>query len=209
MDQLAKERQLTERAVQGDSNALSELLLQHHDRLLAYVRYRIPSERRSLIGAEDVVQETYMEVFRTIDRFQPGSAEAFYRWLAAIARQRLLDQVKALKRKKREGDRMRIKGPPPGIASTVASLMQVVAVDSHTPSRSAARRETAKPLSVALAGLKPEYRQALVLRYHEGLPVAEVARRMDRSDRAVHMLCYRGLARLREALGSFTKYLSS
>jgi DNA-directed RNA polymerase specialized sigma24 family protein len=46
------------------------------------------------------------------------------------------------------------------------------------------------------------------LRYLEGLRVAEVAKRIGRSEGAVHMLCTRGLQSLREELGDLSRFLS-
>jgi RNA polymerase sigma-70 factor (ECF subfamily) len=82
-------------------------------------------------------------------------------------------------------------------------------VDERTPSRSAAGHEAVRAVQVGLAGLKSDYREALRLRYIEGLPVAEVAARMDRTERAVHMLCHRGLQCLRAAVGRSSQFLSS
>ncbi len=85
------------------------------------------------------------------------------------------------------------------------ALLDLVAVDVHTPSQSVASHEA---VQVAMAGLKDDYREALHLRYITGLPVTEVASRMNRTDRAVQMLCHRGLQKLRAALDRSSAFLS-
>jgi RNA polymerase sigma-70 factor (ECF subfamily) len=74
--------------------------------------------------------------------------------------------------------------------------------------RPAARHEAAGAIHAALAGLKLEYRQAIELRYIQQLPVAEIAARMDRTERAVHMLCNRGLKQLEAAMGCATRFIT-
>jgi RNA polymerase sigma-70 factor (ECF subfamily) len=61
------------------------------------------------------------------------------------------------------------------------------------------RREQRVILADALAKLPDEYREAVVLRFLEGLSFAEVAARMGRSVDSVRKLWTRGLAQLRLA----------
>ena len=92
--------------------------------------------------------------------------------------------------------------------SSIAALIDLVAVNEWTPSRSAGGHEAAAAVQVALAGLKPEYRAALSVRYLEGLTAAEAAGRLGTTEGAVHKLCSRALHTLRESLGEAAKYLS-
>ena len=200
---------LLERAVSGDGGALGELLFRYYGRLTGRVRRKLPDDLRSLICAEDVVQEAHVEAFRTVSRFRPIGENAFYRWLATVADQRLLDKIKAQRRLKRGGGRRRVQRQAQAGASSILSLINVVAHHDATPSRSIARRERDRVVHIELAHLKGDYREALRLRYIEGLPVAEIARRMGRTDRAVHMLCNRGLKKLREVRGNSTSYVST
>jgi RNA polymerase sigma factor (sigma-70 family) len=54
----------------------------------------------------------------------------------------------------------------------------------------------------AVRRLPPRQRAVLVLRYHEDLPEAEVARLLGLPLGTVKSLAHRGLARLRDELGS-------
>ncbi len=197
---------LTTKAVSGDADALTALLWEHYGRLLASIKRKLPQEFRGVVDAEDILQDTHIEVFQSIGKFEARGEDAFYRWLVTIAEQRLLDKIKELRRKKRGGGRKRVHAKLGVGSSSVGTLLDIVAKTDGTPSRSVARRERA--VSVALAGLKKDYRDALQLRYIEGLPVASIAKRLDRTERAVHMLCNRGLKRLREAMGSASAYFT-
>ncbi|MBX3376251.1 MAG: sigma-70 family RNA polymerase sigma factor [Phycisphaeraceae bacterium] len=195
---------LVERAIAGEPLALDRLLLDAYPKLLARVDQKLPGEVRGAVAPEDIIQEVFATAFRNIGAFRPEGQDAFYRWLTAIADNRVIDVVRAQNAAKRGGGR--------GVAgqerSSIAALIDVVAVNDRTPSRSAGGHEAAAAVQVALAGLKPEYREALALRYLEGLGVAETAARMGKTEPAVHKLCSRGLQALREAMGEAAKYLS-
>ena len=199
---------LTAKAIAGDVDALTALLWQNYGRLLASIKRKLPQEVRGVVDSEDILQDTHIEVFRTIGKFEARGEDSFYRWLVTIAGQRLLDRIKEMRRKKRGGGRKRIRVKPGVSGSSVGTLLDIVAKTEGTPSRSVARRDRERAVGIALAGLKKDYRDALALRYLEGLPVASIAKRLDRTERAVHMLCNRGLKRLREAMGSASAYLT-
>jgi RNA polymerase sigma-70 factor (ECF subfamily) len=63
-------------------------------------------------------------------------------------------------------------------------------------------------VQIAIDGLKDEYRDVLRLRYFDGLSVAATAERMGRTEPAVHMLCHRAVAQLRDVLGSASRYFT-
>jgi len=204
----ATEQQWVTRAVAGDQAALEHLLVSHYDRLAAEVGRKLPTALRGVIAAEDVLQEAFVVAFREIGRFEPRGPDSFHHWLAAIAKHRLLDLVKAQRRAKRGGGRVALEAEARSPEESMVGLLELLNAHEHTPSRSAAGHEAISAVQVALAGLKEDYRQALQLRYIEGLPVAEVANRMGRTERAVHMLCHRGLQRLHESLGRSSRFFS-
>jgi RNA polymerase sigma factor (sigma-70 family) len=160
------------------------------------------------VAVEDVLQETFAEVFRRISSFEPQGEAAFYRWLVTIAKHRLADMVKAQQTAKRGGGRRAGQGQASPGANSVLNLLDLAAVHDHTPSRSAARHEAVSAIQVALAGLNEDYRQALQLRYVKAMPVKEIAETMGRTERAVHMLCNRGLKSLRAAMGRSSQFLT-
>jgi DNA-directed RNA polymerase specialized sigma24 family protein len=62
-------------------------------------------------------------------------------------------------------------------------------------------------LDHSLRGLPDDLRTAVSLRYVEGLAPHEIAARMNRSERAVHQLCYRGVQQVRRQLRSASLFL--
>jgi RNA polymerase sigma-70 factor (ECF subfamily) len=194
------------RAVAGDEVALEKLLLQYHARLAGLLSSRVPAQLRSVLSVEDVLQETYMVVFREIRSFQPRSLPAFWSWLSRVAEHRLYDLVRGELSAKRGGDRRRVETRgASGPGSTVEWLEQL-AEHERTPSRSAAAREALNEVRMALDSLPPDYREALRLRYINGFSVAQTAETMQRTEGAVCLLCHRALRRMHGVLGGSAEF---
>lgn len=195
-------------AVSGDQFALERLLLAHYDRLSQHIQPSIPVSLQRLVGVEDVLQQTFLQAFRDIRGFRPQSDASFLAWLKTIADHRLLDTIRTLKRKKRGGGRRRIEAPEDPQASNLANLLELFSEDTHTPSRSVARREAVQAIQVAVAGLPDDYREAIRLRYLEGKGLEEIASSMDRTPGAVRGLLARGKEKMRDAMGRSSLWFS-
>jgi len=203
------EEEFVQRAAAGDEAALRRLLLAHHDQLAATIARQLPDDLRRTISADDVLQEAYLVVFRKIRVFEPGQPGGFHAWLTTIAEHRLADLIKGHRRAKRGGGLTQAELRVGNDDSAVIDMLQMLAANSRTPSRKARMDEAMAAVQAALENLKEDNREALSLRYLEGLSVAEMAERMGRSEGAVHMLCTRGLQSLREELGDLSRFLSS
>jgi RNA polymerase sigma-70 factor (ECF subfamily) len=121
--------------------------------------------------AEELVQETYLGVLRRLQRGDRLELTAGY--LVVACRSRFLDELKASRRRDRREAR--------------------TATDRPTVSPAADETGLA---TAALGSLADDQRAALVLRYVDDLPVADVARQLGRSVHATESL----LARARTAL---------
>jgi len=200
---------LLQQAVAGDQDALSQMLMDSYGRLRGYISRRIPDHLTRRIDPDEMVNEVHIEVFKTIGRFEDRGEDSFVRWMMTIAKLRIIDKIRALGRIKRPSPDDQIEKPVGQKTNPGETLIDRLVGDSHTPSRSAARREGARVVMIALAALDEHYREALMLRYIQALPVKEIAEKMGRTERSVHMLCNRGLKKLREAMGSRSRYLSA
>ena len=145
---------LLNRLAQGDRTALEHLLFDYHDRLLHHIREKLPSSLQTIVGAEDILQQTYVAAFRGLGQFEPRSDRAFYRWLTKIAENQVLDAIKAQGRKKRGGDFRRVGQPKPQQDTSMANLLEELSDGGRSPSTIAARAEGVRALQVAMAGLK-------------------------------------------------------
>jgi RNA polymerase sigma-70 factor (ECF subfamily) len=200
--------ELIQRAVRGERAALERLLLDHFAPLSAHVAKRMPPSMQSAVGAEDIVQLTFTNVFQSIDKYEVRSDATFLSWLLAIAENQLRDVVRAHKRKKRGGDRVRVEDAANEEQNHEVQLLDILVGPDHTPSRSAARREGMQAIRMALAELPEEYRRAIELRYFDGYSMEETAILMGRTTGAVRGLVDRARRQLRESLGRASHYIS-
>jgi RNA polymerase sigma-70 factor (ECF subfamily) len=202
------EQELVARAASGDHLALERLLLSHYAGLSRHVAAWLPASLQAVVSVEDVLQDTFVQVFRDIGRFRPRRDGSFSAWLRTVAENRLRDTIKAFRRKKRGGRFRQVYGSADPQASSVGDLFEILSAESHTPSRSVARREWVQAVQVAMAGLPEDYREAIRLRYLEGKSLSQVADAMQRSPGAIRGLIGRAREKMRAALGRSSLYLS-
>ena len=160
----------------SDPDLLDRLIEQYQHRLLRYLVYL--SGNREL--AEDLFQETWIRVLERGHQYD-GRHE-FSTWLYAIARNLTIDYL-------------RRKSP--------VSLDGLVDDEPHAPLELADTRpmawevvqqhEQAERISAALAGIPAEYREAIVLRFQDGLALEEIAAVTGAPLGTVKSLLYRGL----------------
>lgn len=202
------ERELIAKAASGDRVALERLMLAYYSRLSQHIAPRLPQALLGVADVDDILQQTYVQVFRDIGEFEPRSDASFFAWLKTIAEHRAQDAVRALSRKKRGGGRRQVREQSDGQATSAANLVEILSAGSHTPSRSIARREAVQAVQVAIAGLPEDQREAIQSRFLEGKSLEETADAMGRSPAAVRGLIHRAKQGLRAALGRSSCWLS-
>ena len=189
-----------QRAVSGDLAALTLELQRTRGQLRELLQVRIPADLRAALDADDLVQETHVEVFRHIRTFQPQGSNSFARWIGTIAIRKLRDAIKRSRAEKRGGGRRGLGAAARGATESTVMMLDLLATQSRTPSRSVAELEVAGAMQDALNELPVHYRRAVTLVYLQDRPVAEAAAELGVTDRAVHGLCRRALKMLRERL---------
>jgi RNA polymerase sigma-70 factor (ECF subfamily) len=150
----------------------------HRDRVYR-LAYRLTGNRHD---AEDLTQDVFVRVFRSLDQYQPGSFEG---WLYRITTNLFLDGVRR---------RRRLRFDP-----LLEEFGQWLASREADPETEVVGRLDAE-VQAALAALPPEYRVAVVLCDVEGLGYEEIARILDVPLGTVRSRIHRGRAQLRTAL---------
>jgi RNA polymerase sigma-70 factor, ECF subfamily len=197
-----------QRAVRGDAVALTLLLTRSRRDVCGYVARHVPADLRGALDADDVVQEAHAEAFRHIADFEPRGADSFDRWVKTIALRKLRDAIKMRRADKRGGGNIQVHAASPGLGESVAMLLDLMVGSEQTPSRCVASGEAITAVRAAMHLLPDDYQEAVSLIYIQGLSVNEAAARMNRTDRAVHNLCHKAKARLRELLETQSRFLS-
>jgi RNA polymerase sigma-70 factor (ECF subfamily) len=146
--------------------------------------------------AEDVAQEVFIEVYRSLDAFQ-GKA-ALSTWIYRIAVTKSLDYLRKKGRKKRFGHLRRFLGFEDDRGEQT--------FEPQDPSTSVDRleqQERAAILQQAVAALPENQRVAITLNKYEALSYAEVARVMDTTVSSVESLIHRAKKNLHKRLARY------
>ncbi|HEX4610864.1 MAG TPA: sigma-70 family RNA polymerase sigma factor [Urbifossiella sp.] len=178
--------------------ALAAFLEERRPALLAFITQRLGPVLRGKLDPQDVAQEVAVKALREAARLDPAPRDPFA-WLCHLAEQCVVDGHRHFAAEKRDAGREVPGNVPAGEASR--DLIALLAASLTTPSQAVIRNERQRRLQNALASLPGEHREALRLRYVEGLPTKEVARRLNKTDVATRVLLTRLVQRLQELLG--------
>jgi RNA polymerase sigma-70 factor, ECF subfamily len=184
------------RARSGCGDALGQLLERYRRYLALLVRVQIGHYLQPKIDVDDILQETSLQVHRSITRFRGNSESEFLAWLRRILGAVLANQVRLYYGTKRRDARMERELISRLDQSSQALEDQLIASQT-SPSEQAARREQAVVLANALEQLPEDYREVIILRHLQQLTFPQIAQRMERTEASVKNLWVRALARLR------------
>lgn len=182
-------------------------LMARAETLRRYVQAKIPPRFRALIAPEDVLQEVWIAAYSGYSTYKSARPDGLDRWLIGITNHKLIDSLKTAGRIKRGGN-MRIAQAGADRRKSMVDLFGRLAASGRTPSREVAADEAANALQVALSQLPEERRLAIQMRHLEGLSLAEIAHRMQKTEAAVHSILFRGLRELRRRLGDIARYFT-
>jgi RNA polymerase sigma-70 factor (ECF subfamily) len=150
--------QLIARARNGDRAALDRLFARHLPPLQRWASGRLPKWARDLADTDDLVQDTLLQTFKRIGDFEPRRVGA----LQAYLRQAIVNRLR---------DELRRKGRRPE-----STDLEGLALDAAlSPLEEAIGREAVEHYERALQRLRPEEREAIILRVEMGYSYEEMA----------------------------------
>jgi len=169
---------LMHRVADGDEGAVAELYDRFGSLVYKVARQLLPSRAE----AEDAVQEVFIRLWQTADRYDPRRAK-LVTWVMLIARRHLIDRLR----------RNAVRGTP--------GTFQADAPDTHSDHRPEKRpQEDERNVSLMqrVAEL-PELQRVVIERaYLQGFTLREVSEQLEAPLGTVKSALSRGLARLRE-----------
>jgi RNA polymerase sigma-70 factor (ECF subfamily) len=157
-----------------------EQIVRDHSARVYRLAYRLTGNPHD---AEDLTQDVFVRVFRSLHTFQPGTFEG---WLHRITTNLFLDSA-------RRKQKIRFDGMVDGSEERLPSSWP-------TPSEALADADLDHDVAAALSALPPEFRAAVVLCDIEGLSYEEIAAVLDTKLGTVRSRIHRGRAQLRTAL---------
>ncbi|WP_123815400.1 RNA polymerase sigma factor SigE [Myceligenerans xiligouense] len=158
-----------------------EEIVREHSARVYRLAYRLTGNQQD---AEDLTQETFIRVFRSLSSYTPGTFEG---WLHRITTNLFLDMARRRKR-----IRMEAMGDDDGAVAATG--------EQGRPEREFEHANLGHDVQHALDELRPEYRAAVVLCDIEGLSYEEIAKTLNVKLGTVRSRIHRARAQLREAL---------
>lgn len=174
------ERGLSDSLARGNREALGALFELHANRVLA-VALKLLRDRTE---AEDVLQETFLEAWRTATRYDAARGDVAS-WLVTIARSRSVDRLRSRSAALRAAER---------------ELAEPVAVVSANADVQLDDARHLQALRLQLAQLPVEQQKMLALAWNEGLSQSDIARKTGLPLGTVKTRTRMALSRLSTAL---------
>ena len=160
----------------GDERAASVLVERHATALSRYV-----SSLGERDAVEEVVQDTFVRAFSSIDSFRGEST--LRTWLFTIARRLVVDRRRAARRRK-----------------DVGTLDEVDAATEYTALDSIIADEAERRVREAVQRLSPTQREVFTLRVSEGLSYKEIAEIVGTTEGAARVHYHNALRTVKESL---------
>ncbi len=171
---------LVELAQKGDSEAFGLLYERYVDTVYRYVYVRVGTKQL----AEDITSETFLRALRRVDSFS-WQGRDIAAWFITIARNLITDNAKSAR------FRMEV---------STADMLDADPRVEAAPEGEVLERLRDERLLQAVKSLKPEQAECVVLRFLQGLSLAETAKVLGKSEGAVKQLQLRAVRSLHREL---------
>jgi RNA polymerase sigma-70 factor, ECF subfamily len=165
--------------LQGDAAAWETVVSSYRTRI-SRMAYRYRNLRND---AEDVTQEVFFRVFRNLATFRADSG-SLENWVVRVGRNLLIDHFRASRRFRRFG------------GSYELESLKLKDERCLPPDRSLEGMEDSEALMAGLQSLQSDLKEAVVLRYIEGMSYQEIARRLGVPQGTIKSRINRGRAKL-------------
>lgn len=164
-----RERAAIRAAQAGDWEGVRFLYVRHADRICRVVEAVLADKH----AAEDVTQDIFAKLIRSIGTYEPRGSVPFSAWIARVARNAALDHLRGRRQ------------------------IPVAEVRLRDATEPGAESRPLEALKVALSGLSEPQRAVMVLRHIGGFSPGEIAEHLGRTESSVQALHHRGRAKVK------------
>ncbi|MCI0343665.1 MAG: RNA polymerase sigma factor [Planctomycetales bacterium] len=189
----------------GNADAFNPLFSRFETRALEYVRSRMNRALRSVTTPRDVLQETYLRAFQAFASYRPAGDASFFDWLAAIARNQIVDQYRRYfeTAKRGGGEILSLDRPAAGDTTGAGVLADLLPEKPRAGiSTMLDRADRVRRIMEALDVLSEDHRSAILLCHFQGMKAEEAGKVLGRSANAVRLLLVRALRDLGSRVGA-------
>ncbi len=201
------EDQLVARLKAGDRDALAEFIGRRRPQLTAFIVKRMSDRLRTKVEASDVLQEVTVAALNGLADVELGDRDPFS-WLCQQAERRIIDVHRHHFGAQKRAAHGEVGLHAPAAGRDEGQIADLVAASMTSPSSAFSRRQKEFHMLEALQSLPDDARDALRLRYLEGLPSKDIAARLGKSDGATRVLLSRSLNKLQDMLSQNDEFQS-
>ena len=145
--------------LRGESSAINTLLRRYQDRVFTSIYLKV----RCHALAQDIMQETFIKVIKTIDAGKYKEDGRFYQWMMRISYNLCIDHFRRIKRR------------PTKVRDDKGYIMGNQREHSHNIEESLVLDEKCKQVKNLIDELPPEQREVVILRHYSDLSFKEIA----------------------------------
>ena len=174
-----EEEKLIRSAVGGDSSAFGSLYDRYQPAIYRFIVVKVGSREE----AEDITHHVFLSAWTKVRTYK-HRGHPFSSWLYQIARNMVIDHYRA-----RKDDVSLDKLDPE--SSVIPAVAQF----------DLATKMQLEKVHRAIAELKPDYQDVIILRFIEDLPLRETAAILKKSEGAVKLTQHRAVRELKKKLG--------
>ncbi len=176
------------RIAAGDAEALESFYNDYFERLYRYIYYRVGRDHHH---TEEVIHDTFMEAVNRAGEYDParGSVES---WLITHSRNRIRSNNNSVGRAR---DYEQSWSMLDGELDSIFARLD----DVELPDKALENKELSSIIGAIMASLPEAYAKVLEMKYIANLPVKEIAKAMEKTEKAIESQLTRARTAFKEA----------
>ena len=176
------EEKLIDLAVGGDSSAFGSLYDHYQAMIYRFVAIKVGSREE----AEDITHQVFLSAWQKVRSYK-HRGYPFSSWLYRIARNQVIDHYRA---KKSE--------------VSIDKIDPELFASAERSSDNLAEKFQLEKVRKAIAELKPDYQDVVIMRFVEDISLKEAAAILKKSEGAIKLIQHRAIKELKKVLGDET-----
>jgi len=164
MEQFVEDDVLIHQYQSGEESAMAELLERHKRRVFGYILNVV----RDRNVAEDIFQETFFKVIRTLKKKQYNGEGKFIQWVMRIAHNLTIDYFRQNQRITTVSKIVRPDGK-------VLDIFDVIKVEDHSHEDTIVKHQIRKDVRKLIEHLPHEQKEVVILRHYYDMSFKEIA----------------------------------
>ncbi len=156
------DKDLVSAYISGQASALDELVKRHQSRVMAFILSKVKNQQL----AEDIFQDAFIKVIKSIKTKKYNEEGKFLPWLMRISHNLVIDYFRKNNRKPREAT---TKNPQD------FDIFDIIASNDNTKELDLIKEEQIKLLNKLILELPEEQREVLLMRHYNDMSFKEIA----------------------------------